>query len=334
MMNRILILIAAIAAFSSCEAQQNRKGKTVVAFYNVENLFDTYNDPKTRDDEFTPKGGYRYTQKVYTQKLHNIATVINEINADIIGLAEIENNTVLKDLIAQEELKHKHYRYAWINSTDVRGIDVALLYNSENFKIISKSAYPIYIQEGAKRLYTREVLYVVGKLNGETIHLLVNHWPSRREGKTKSVPKRKAAALVNKLIADSLMRKDRNAKVIIMGDMNDNPDDESVAKVLKATSSKKYSKRGALYNPYAKIHETGRGTSVYHKDWYHFDQIIISDSWLIDNKGLHYNSADIFDDDFIRNKGHLDAYPKRSFKGKQWNNGYSDHLPIMIYLSK
>lgn len=333
MRSNILLLTFLTVVLASCNAQpRNNATNTVIAFYNVENLFDTKDDPKTRDDEFTPKGSYRYTDKVYQQKLHNIANVINELNADVIGLAEIENNTVLKDLINQRELQHRNYKYAWFNSSDVRGIDVALLYNPKKFQLTEKRAYPIYIQEGAKRLYTREVLYVSGKLNGEQVHFLVNHWPSRREGMTKSTPKRIGAATVNKLLTDSLMQKNRNAKIIIMGDMNDNPDDESIAKILRATDDKKYSKKGALYNPFANIYERGRGTSVYHKNWDHFDQIIISDSWLIDN-GLHYDHADIFDADFIRNEGHVDAYPKRSFKGKQWNNGYSDHLPIMIYLN-
>ncbi len=330
-MKHLISVLTLTFILTGCTAQP-KKSNTVVAFYNVENLFDTKDDPNTLDDDFTPKGSYRYTEKVYLQKLHNIANVIRELDADVIGLAEIENNTVLKDLINQRELQSKNYKYAWFNSTDARGIDVALLYNPQKFKIATKKTYPIYTKQGSKRLYTREVLYVSGKLNGEQVHILVNHWPSRREGKTKSTPKRIGAATTNKLLVDSLLSQNRNTKIIIMGDMNDNPDDVSIAKILNATADKKYSKKGGLYNPFAGIYEKGRGTSVYHKHWDHFDQIIISDSWLID-KGLHYDHADIFDADFIRNEGHVDAYPKRSFRGKQWNNGYSDHLPIMIYLN-
>ncbi|MCB0695728.1 MAG: endonuclease/exonuclease/phosphatase [Chitinophagaceae bacterium] len=323
MRNKInLPLLLLIFVLGSCEAKDNKKSYTV-AFYNVENLFDTVDDPATNDDEFTPKGAYRYTEKVYKQKIHNIATVIGKLDAAIIGLAEVENSTVLNELIQQPELQKRHYKYAWFNSQDPRGIDVALLYDTDIFSLVRSYTIPVKM----KGLHTRDVLYVCGVLQDDTIHILVNHWPSRREGVRESEPKRIAVAKVNKKVVDSLLGRNSQSNIIIMGDMNDNPDNNSIAQVLGASS------KGKLNNPWLSGFQSGKGTSVYQKQWDHFDQIIISRS-LSGNKGLHMESAKIFDADFIRNTKFEDAYPLRSFKGYNWVNGYSDHLPIYIRLIK
>lgn len=322
MMKRVVI--ALLLSAYGCTAQD--KGKTqAVAFYNVENLFDTQDDPATNDDEFTPRGAYRYTDKIYKQKLHNIATVIDKLNAALVGLAEIENSTVLKDLVSQPELASDNYKYISYDSPDPRGIDVALLYNSKVFKLLQSKKLPVIM----KGVATRDVLLVTGVLSGDTVHVLVNHWPSRGEGLKESEPKRMAAAQVNKRVVDSLTRVNKGAKIIIMGDLNDNPADASVSKILGA----KADMTGTLYNPWAAIHKSGKGTSVYHKKWDHFDQVIISSSFT-KKRGWYFDSAQIFDQSFIRNKGFEDAYPLRSFKGKNWNNGYSDHLPVIIHLKK
>lgn len=325
---RIAIIILMCHLYG-CSAQHNTTyGDAVIAFYNVENLFDTKDDPNTWDDDFTPKGSYRYTDKVYQHKLHNIARVIADINPTVIGLAEVENKTVLKDLITQPELKKHNYKFVWFDSPDPRGIDVALLYKAGDFTPSKSRNYPV-IQDGLK---TRDVLYVSGKLNNEQIHLLVNHWPSRREGTTKSEPKRMAAAKVNKRIADSLLKKDTNSKIFIMGDMNDNPSNNSITQTLQASANKK-DKKGYLYNPWAQLHQSGQGTSIYHKHWDHFDQMIISGA-VVKGKGLHLKEVDIFDEQYIRNEGYgADGYPFRSFRGRNWNKGYSDHFPIVMYLT-
>lgn len=302
-----------------------QKNNCAIAFYNVENLFDTKDDPSTNDEEFTPGGAYRYTDKIYRQKLHNIATVIDKLDAVLVGLAEIENSTVLNGLIRQPELNSDNYRYAWHNSHDPRGIDVALLYNPNSFKLLHSKA----IQLNMKGVATRDILYVTGILSGDTVHVLVNHWPSRGEGLQESKPKRNAMAQLNKRVVDSLQRRNKNAKIIIMGDLNDNPSDESVANTLGA----KTDKSAQLYNPWAAVHKTGKGTSVFKRHWDHFDQVIISTSFTRKG-GWQYDRADIFDEAFILNKGFEDAYPLRSFKGKYWNNGYSDHLPVILYLRK
>lgn len=320
------VAILLLTFIYSCDAQNPKSNsKNIVAFYNVENLFDTVDDPKTWDDDFTPKGSYRYTDKVYQQKLHNIATVINEINPDVMGLAEVENDVVLKDLVNQPELKGK-YKYVWYDSPDPRGIDVAMLYKPDAFKVAASRTYAVK-RPGLK---TRDVLYVAGQLDGETIHLLVNHWPSRREGINESEPKRIAAAKVNKRITDSLLKQDANSNIFIMGDMNDNPDNKSIAQILAASPNKK-DKKGYLYNPWAALYLSGKGTSVYHKHWDHFDQMIISGA-VVDPKGIAVEKAEIYNADFIKNAKFKDGYPLRSFRGNNWNNGYSDHFPIVMYL--
>jgi len=326
-MNKIKFpLIILMFALCSCAAQDEQKQQCNVAFYNVENLFDTVDDPQKNDDEFTPKGGYRYTDKVYRQKLHNIATVIGELDAVIVGLAEIENSTVLDDLTTQPELKKHHYKYAWFDSPDPRGIDVALLYDPTRFKVLHKEAIPIRM----KGLATRDVLYVKGILDGDTVHVQVNHWPSRGEGMKESIPKRRVAAIVNEKNIRRILAANPDAKIMVMGDMNDNPDDESISKVLGA----KNDKNAKLYNPWTTYYDQGKGTSVYHRQWDHFDQIIISSSWMNHTGGWQFEKAEIFDADFIRNTKYEDAYPLRSFKGKNWVNGYSDHLPVYIQLSR
>ncbi|HEY9177077.1 MAG TPA: endonuclease/exonuclease/phosphatase, partial [Flavipsychrobacter sp.] len=206
-----ILLALLLLALPGCTAQENTR-HCAVAFYNVENLFDTVDDPATMDDEFTPTGRYRYTDKVYRQKLHNIATVIGELNAALVGLAEIENSTVLKDLAAQPELKKYNYKYAWYNSPDPRGIDVALLYEPARFKVIYTKAIPVRM----KGMATRDILYVKGILDGDTVHVHVNHWPSRGEGMAESAPKRRAAAMVAEENVRGILAGNPRAKIIIM----------------------------------------------------------------------------------------------------------------------
>lgn len=323
-MKRIEILLALLLTLTSCAAQEDQQ-HCAVAFYNVENLFDTVDDPATMDDEFTPTGRYRYTDKVYRQKLHNIATVIGELDAVLVGLAEIENNTVLKDLTAQPELKKYNYKYAWYNSPDPRGIDVALLYDPAHFMVLHTEAVPVRM----KGLVTRDVLYVQGILDGDTVHVHVNHWPSRGEGMQESIPKRRAAAIIVEKNIRSILAANPKAKIIVMGDLNDNPGDESISEVLGA----KNDRNAQLYNPWLGLHHSGKGTSVYNRKWDHFDQVIISKAFQAGD-GWHYEKAEIFDAAFIRNKGFEDAYPLRSFKGYHWNNGYSDHLPVVLHLRR
>ena len=323
----------------SCYTATGQKAATVypIAFYNLENLFDPADDPNKNDDEFTPHGFKHYTPDIYQQKLHNLATVIEKLGTDankegaaLIGVAEIENDKVLRDLSSQPEIKQRGYRSVWYESPDLRGIDVALLYNPTYFTVVSSRSIPAPFNGADK---TRDVLYVSGKLNGEIVHVLVNHWPSRREGKNETAPDRVAVAKVNKRIADSLLKKDAKARIIIMGDLNDNPTDNSLMQTLNAKADKLNTAYPYLYNPWVSIYRMGKGTAAYNDRWDHFDQIIISSGFF--NGKLLYKSNEIFDRPFLKQQsGKYKGYPHRSFSGHRWLNGYSDHLPVLIYLAQ
>lgn len=343
-----LLLVLLVAAFSTqVFAQKNKKKEyqiSAIAFYNFENLFDTIDDPKKFDEDFTPNGPYRYTEEIYHQKLHNLATVLQRLASEttpdgpaLIGAAEVENDVVLADLVAQPEIKNRNYQFIRFESPDSRGIDVALLYNPKYFKVLhSRALYTDISKFGAKGGKTRDVLYVNGILAGDTVNVFVNHWPSRRGGQAVSEPLRAIAANVSKRIIDSLMNINPDTKVIVMGDLNDDPVDESITKVLGAKGDIDKVKRSGLYNPWVSFYKKGLGTLGYDDRWNLFDQIIISEAFLkkTDDHWRYYK-AEVFNRDFLMSKfGQYKGYPHRSFSGETWINGYSDHLPTIIYLVK
>lgn len=321
---------------------------SAIAFYNFENLFDTADDVKNwGDDDFLPVGTYHYTGTVYKEKLHNLATVISQLGTDmtpdgaaIIGTAEIENARVLHDLTQQPEIKDK-YRFIHFDSYDSRGIDVAMLYNPNYFRVLHARALYVDISKtgNMKGGKTRDVLYVCGILADDTVHVFVNHWPSRRGGEAASAPLRREAALVSKRMIDSLTAINPHTKIILMGDLNDDPVNESVARTLGAKGDKSNISVAELYNPWMNYYKKGYGTLGYDDRWNLFDQIIISGSFLksnsADNHHWHYYKSAIFKKDFmIEQFGQYKGYPKRSFINEQWNDGYSDHFPTVIYLVK
>lgn len=324
----------------SCSGCAQNRNSIVVAFYNCENFFDTADNPAKADEEFTPTGKYRYTQRIYQQKLHNIATVIQAMGSNegpaILGMAEVENNTVLNDLVHQPEVAKKGYKYEWYDGPDPRGINVALLYNPAQFKVLKSEPLHVDLSGTGGKSVTRDVLHVYGILDGDTVHVFVNHWPSRIGGEDESSPKRAAAARVNKDAIDKIMKESPNAKVIVMGDLNDNPTDNSVANVLGAQADENSIRVAGLYDPWANIYTSGEGTETFRHHWNLFDQIIVSGGFLHNAKGkLHYERAEIFKPSFIVDtyKGY-EGQPHRSFKGTYWINGYSDHFPVEVFLSK
>lgn len=327
---RIIFAFLVILFAFSANAQQVYP----VVFYNLENLFDTVNDPLTDDDEFTPTGNYRYTDKVYTQKLRNMAYALQRAGVDknakgaaLIGLAEVENSKVLSALVNTQELKARGYRYVWYNSTDPRGIDVALLYNPALFKVISSKQ--LDVRKGA-----REPLYVKGVFAGDTVHVLVNHWPSRRDGADETENKRKEMAAANRKMIDEIRQHNHLARIILMGDLNDNPNNESLTSVLGANANAANVGNNTLYNPFEAMYASGKGTAVFQRRWDLFDQIILS-AGFIKGKGLQYAGAEIYDRPFLRQEtGKFRNYPYRSFRGTYWNNGYSDHFPVVVYFKK
>jgi hypothetical protein len=338
------ILFFTLLVIINANSQDKKFKIHTVAFYNLENLFDTINDPN-KLDEYSPMMELKTGRgSVYRKKISNMASVLADIGKDvskhspsIIGICEVENKAVLEDLANDSLLVDKDYGIVHYNSTDVRGIDVGLLYKKNAFTPISTSSHElkIYDADTNKRVYTREQLLVTGKLEDETIHIIVNHWPSRRGGEAKSRPKRVAAAKLSKHILDSLQTIDPYAKVFVMGDLNDNPNNASVKKILKAKPSKKIGLKG-LYNPYINFYKNGIGTTAYRDSWSLFDQIMLTKPLLEkDYATFQFYKAGVYNKNFIITKsGTYKGYPLRSFGYHGFNNGYSDHFPVYVYLIK
>lgn len=321
---------------------QGKLGVYATAFYNLENLWDTEDDPNNKgDDDFTPNGAYHWTQDKYEKKLHNIATVIAQLAKEycpagpaIIGISEVENRRVLEDLVKTEPIASVGYEIVHFESPDHRGIDVAALYNPKLFTLKSATKYP-YVNPDAPDLRTRDQLLVSGTLVGEPFHMIVNHWPSRYGG-GKSSPLREFAASITKHIADSLHADNPDAKVIIVGDMNDDPNNKSCSQVLGAKRKPKQAKSDGYYNATWKLYDEGIGSLCYQNKWNLFDQQIVSGNLLGKDKStLKFWKCEIFNRPFlIQQEGKYKGYPFRTFSGRTFQNGYSDHLPTLSYFVK
>ena len=308
-----------------------------VVFYNVENLFDTKNDPRTSDEEFTPHGEKQWDEDRYETKLERITDALSEFQKPplLIGLAEIENRAVLKDLIEEGDFEETNYGIAHFDSPDRRGIDVALLYDQDAFKLISSTKLRIKLANNP-RFATRDILYVEGELAGGVItHVFVNHWSSRREGQQETEHKRLEAAETLREKVDEILADNSNANIIILGDFNDHPTDKSLEKVLRAKESG-YEGEGDLINLLYDEHENGEGTSVYRGDWDVIDQIIISQA-IYDQKsglGIKGKDAEILRNDelIFKNRSTGQEKPNATYGGRKYYGGYSDHLPVYIIL--
>ncbi len=331
-----------IALHISGFAQKATYKVAIVSFYNLENFFDTINDPNIEDEEFLPGGKKNYTGEIYMDKVSHLAEVISIIGTDrspdgpaILGVAEVENENVLKDLVSSPKLKDRNYRYVHYDSPDLRGIDVALLYNPKYFTPIqSEPLYVALFNSDSTSRKTRDVLYVSGTMDGEPLHIFVNHWPSRRGGEEVSAPGRATAANVCKHKIDSITALNPNAKIIVMGDLNDDPVSPSVAKVLGAKGDKSAVKPGGLYNPWTDSYKQGIGTLAYNDSWNLFDQIIISSGFLDKSKdGYFFAEAHIFKKPWMtQTSGRYKDYPKRTFDFDNYMGGYSDHFPTYLLL--
>ncbi len=307
-----------------------------IAFYNCENLFGTQHKSGKSNPDFTPEGRFHYDDKTYKEKLHNIARVLYSMDEDIpsgpaiIGLAEVENEEVLNDLISEEGLKDHNYRFISFDAPDKNGLDLALLYKPGIFSPLSSYTIPVSYKQGS----LRDILYVKGLLRGDTVHILVNYWSSGRTGDQTSGIERFASAKTCRGKVDSIFKASPNAKIIVMGDLNTNPSDSLLPGVLAARSEKYATSATDLYNPWLNIYKSGRGSLEYLDHWDLYDQILLSASFLKTKASLHYEKAIIFKKDFMvdHNKRFL-GYPHSSFAGTMWINGYSDHFPIMLYLT-
>ncbi|MCA0131126.1 endonuclease/exonuclease/phosphatase family protein [Winogradskyella alexanderae] len=342
-----LLLLAAFLCFFDLNAQSEKQFKIhTVAFYNLENLFDTINDP-LKYDEASPMMELKANRsEVYHKKIKNMARVIANLGSDmannspaVIGVCEIENRKVLEDLVNDPLLLGKDYGIIHYDGPDRRSIDVALLYQKSLFKPIESSSHELKIYDDLtrKRVYTRDQLLVSGKLDGDLIHLIVNHWPSRSGGEARSRSKRVGAAKLNKRIIDSLQSIDPYAKILTMGDLNDDPTNDSVKKVLKAKKDRKKVPLKGIYNPFEKMFtEKGYGTTAYRDAWSLFDQIMVTKPLIEDDySSYRFWKAGIYNKAFLSNKrGRWEGYPFRSFADGGFTDGFSDHFPVYVYLIK
>ena len=310
-------------------APAQKKGQCVIAFYNSENLYDTINDPDVDDEEFLPEGKNKWNGERFEKKLVNLSRVIDSLGGgpSILGFSEIENKYVLEALISTKRLAPKNYGIVHHNSPDKRGIDVALIYQKADFEPIYMKPLPVTMDNDPKFI-TRDIVLVKGNLHGKPLYIFLNHWPSRRGGEEESRPKRIAAAKVARMSVDSILKKDKNAAIVLMGDFNDEPTDVAIAETLAASADPK---KGELYNTMAPLKAAGDGSYSYKEHWDMIDQMIISQGLVTGKSKLEWveNSTAVYRPVFMHDKysKHSGA-PYRTYAGPKFIGGYSDHFPV------
>ncbi len=340
-----LTAILSLLVVMGASAQKNDNKQFLVfgvGFYNLENLFDTINNNGKYDLEFSPQGSRQWNGEKYWSKINNLAYCISQMTTQttpmgpaILGVSEIENRSVLEDLVKAEPIKKWMLQIVHHDSPDRRGVDVGLLYNPRMFKVLDVTNHTLVIPDNPN-FRTRDQMCVTGILGGDTLSVIVNHWPSRLGGQEQSSYLREAAASLSKHIADSLWAIRPNQGVIIMGDLNDDPQDKSCAVALGAMKDLKKVSHHGFFNPWWKMLDKGIGTLAYKGQWNLFDQIIVSGTLLEQNTdGLRYWKCQVNNFDFLKgDTGNRQGYPLRTYSGGVFLNGYSDHFPTEIFLIK
>lgn len=339
-----LMAFMLIVGISAMKAQKQYQVYGV-GFYNQENLFDTLHDVGKNDYEYLPDGTNKWGTLKFTHKLHNMARALADLGTDqlpgvgcaIVGLSEVENMNALQALVDQPELKARGYKIAHIEGEDRRGVDCALMYNPSLFKLRDMKLVP-YVQELEQdsAYKTRGFLVVSGSLAGEHVTAIVCHWPSRASTSFY----RESGGRQVRVVKDSLLRGDPNCKIFVMGDMNDDPHDKSMSRELGALRNMEDVKEGDMYNPWWKILDNGTGTLFYDGRWNLFDQIVMTPNLLSvgkekDFSKLKYWKAQVFRRDYLlQQEGSYKGQPKRTHAGGVWLDGYSDHLPVVLYVVK
>ncbi len=326
----ILLFFCASLVSNAQPAKWKSKKYFTVMSYNVENLFDTIDDPKVDDHEFLPTAKKQYNSQKYNEKLAHLSEVISSINntelPEIVGLVELENKGVLDALAATPLLRPAHYKSVLVEGPDPRGIECGLLYRPDAFKYLSHKAIIVRFPETHGR--TRDILYVKGMVKKDTVHVFVNHWTSRRSGEDKSEFKRVDCATVLKHNVDSILTIDANANIIIMGDFNDEPSSESLYKTLDAG---KLNEGSLLVNLMYNLHEQGKGTYYFRGKYDMLDNMVVTRKFLAKAKGFRpfTNHGFIYRPDFIcYTQKNGDKTPNKSYGGNNYYGGYSDHFPI------
>ena len=341
----LLILPVMLLMVASASAQEK---PYMVAFWNLENLFDIYDDPETHDEEFTPDGVKQWNEIKYQKKLSNIERVLFDIAAIqrdypiVIGVSEIENRSVLEDLVSQPKLAGANYRICHYDSPDARGVDVAFLYRADVFKLQGSENIKLEVAE-LPDFRTRDFVVMWGTIEDEPFYFLVSHWPSRLGGKEASQFKRDACASQIRAIKDSLLAENPATKVIVMGDFNDDATDSSIVETMGAKGKTKDLEKGDFFNPFNQMLRAGHGTLAYQDMWNLFDNICVTENLINDEEGkLHLVKGsgnkfwgNIFHRPYMfQQEGQYKGYPLRTFVTNNFQNGFSDHFPVYIYISK
>jgi endonuclease/exonuclease/phosphatase family metal-dependent hydrolase len=315
-----------------------------IGFYNLENLFDTINDPTINDEDFLPKGKLLWDTPKYISKMQHMAKVISELGTElnpdgvgILGVAEIENRKVLEDLTAEPQIASRKYKIVQYDSPDERGIDVALLYQEKYFTLLGSKPLTLHLfnKKDSTEDHTRDILLVSGQLpGGENLHIMVGHWPSRRGGESKSAPARIAAAQLVRNTIDSLQKIDINAKIVFMGDLNDDPVNKSCSQVVRGRANADDMDKTDMYNPMYAEFKSGNGTMAFRDAWSLFDQMMVSKPFVTKKiGGWQFYKAIVWRKDWlITAEGQYKGYPYRTFSNDNFINGYSDHLPVYFFI--
>ena len=343
MKNTISLIFSLLISLSVSQGQPSRTGQRFILMsYNTENFFDTINDPHTADDKFTPEGVMRWTGKRYHHKLKNIARVIGSVSEnsypDIVMLCEIENREVLEDLVRQPSIAKAHYRILHKDSHDPRGIDNAMLYRKEHFRLLSWRLID-FDYPGEKQKRTRGIIYVKGIVDGkDTLHVFGNHWKSRAGEEEETESKRVFDASLLKEKTDSILRKNKHALIVCMGDFNDEPTNTSLSQVLGAACPEGPGTKSRLVNLMCNLHLQGKGSYSYRGKWLMFDNIIVSTALVLPGGDIEVEG----------NEGHIYAapwllktnaktgvtVPFKTYSGTRYLGGYSDHLPIFAIFTE
>lgn len=339
----ITLLTLVVLACTSASAQEARIAMYAVGFYNLENLFDTQHDENKNDYEYLPDGANKWTELKYSHKLKNMSRVLGEMGTDripvgcaVIGVSEVENAHCLSDLCAQEPLAKRGYKFCHIEGPDRRGVDCGLLYNPIFFTPSKVWLQPYVLRKEGKVILerpTRGFLTVQGTLAGDSVTVIVCHWPSR----FSASPARVWAGQQVRAEKDSILTANPQMKIIVMGDMNDDPFDESMAKALGARRKMGDVKATEMFNPWWQILLDGRGTLSYQGGWNLFDQIVMTPNCLDVDKKKDYSTltfykAEIFRRDYLfQSEGKAKGAPKRTHASGVWTDGFSDHLPVVTY---
>ena len=332
-LNFVMVLV--VFLLTACTTSKNQtKREITVAFYNVENLFDLVNEPGKSDGEFTPSGNKKWTSERYNKKIADLSLVLKSINPDdlpeIIGLCEVENKQVLEDLVQHKNLAAGKYKVVHYESPDIRGIDCALIYRPDEFKIKEHFPVPVLLPDNPD-FKTRDILYVKGKTrNNEYFHVFVNHWPSRVGGIEQTEPKRMEVAKILKSKIDSILYKSAKANIVVLGDMNDEPNDKSLVSVLGASAPDNTGSvlKNLMFDPDMQ----GKGTYYYRGEWNMLDNIVVSES-LLDDNGFSCSdkTGHIFRQEWMEYKNNNGlSIPNRTYGGAKYFGGISDHLPVYV----